>query len=204
MGHDVRKPEVIPTNHPDNNNVATGVVSRRALLRAAAWTLPAVAVAVGTPALAASPPDGGNVPVSENIFWYWSQFQVGSRDNRDMRIFTQMNLEIFGEVQPFTAFMTIHFEAYRDREMTQLFHDHTDTFTYAFNGTNGETTPDGLIGFVRVLSPEELPPPGGPIWVRFTMMSVSGVDGSGNEFSIAVSPHSEPNPSVGTGHISSW
>ena len=77
----MRKPEVIPTNHPDNDNVATGVVSRRALLRAAAWTLPAVAVAVGTPALAASPPDGDEAPFPLGLRWYWSQFQVGSDGN---------------------------------------------------------------------------------------------------------------------------
>lgn len=198
----MHNPELTQTNHSPPGNVATGVVSRRALLRAAAWTLPAVAV--GTPALTASGPDGEEPPDHDTPRWYWSQFQVGSTGNRSIQIFTQVNIQNYGALVPFTAFITIRFESYLDEQMTQLFRDHTATFTHTFAGTNGETTPTGKIGFDRFLDAADWPPPGGTLWVRFTMLSVLGIDAANNEFFVPVSTMSQPNSSVGNCYINSW
>ena len=107
-----------------------------------------------------------------------------------------------GQPQPVTAFMTVQFEAFADEDRTELLVTETKSFSYAFQGSNGESTPDGLIEFIHELGLDEVPQYGGNIYVKFTMLAVTGEDDEGHRFTLPLSINpSYSNPLLGSGCV---
>lgn len=172
--------------------------SRRSVTLAAVWSAPVIATAAATPAASASPN-----PLAD-YEWYWSQFQVGSTGNRQGTASTQVNVQNNGtSVVPFTATIVIQFEAFTDAALTIAAGSQTKTFTQGYAGTSGQTS-DPLTATVS-LTPEQLPPPGATVYVRFTVRSMTATpDAGGAPFIVPRDTAiSQPNPSTGQGYLTS-
>lgn len=173
--------------------------SRRTVVTAAAWSAPVVAIAAAAPAATAS-----TNPLADYT-WYWSQFQVGTAADRVGQASTQVNIENRGtSVVPFTATIVIHYEAFRDPDLTDPIGTANQTFTQHYAGTSGEAS-DPLLETIE-FTPTQLPPPGQTVYVRFTLVSMTATpDSGGSPFNIPRDTAiSQPNPSVGQGYVSSF
>lgn len=173
--------------------------NRRSVSRAAAWSLPVVAVAAAAPAASAS-------PISLSLYtWYWSQFQVGSQNNREGRYTTQVNIQNRGtQTVPFSATITITFASFADAGLTQPLSSQTLDFHHTYAGTSGEVS-NALTNTVT-FTPSELPPPGRTVYVRFTLVSFTGTPTAGGTTFVIPrdAPISAANPSVANGYVSSY
>lgn len=176
-------------------------VTRRATIKGAAWSIPAVAVAASAPLAVASE------VVTGNYTWYWSQFQVGGGGNRVVQAVTRVSIQkVDGNLDsvPFLGAITIQFRAYADAAKSILVSEETKDFFFQYDGASGDTSTELL--WERQLSAAQWPPHGGQLWVEFDLVSMTGAPGGGSPmFTLSRNESiSGPNPYTGVGYVGSW